>query len=186
MSKKIFTTQDVAQLLSCDLTTVIKWVNAAKLNAYKTPGGHRRIEKADLLEFIKKYDMPMPDELQEVSRVLIVDDDPQFIEMTAAVLGQIENIRLDSAKEGFEAGEKVISFNPHVVILDIKLPGIDGFEVCRRIKDREETAGVKVIAVTAYGTLDDKNRIMECGADHYFQKPVKSEQLISTVKKLLP
>jgi len=185
MSKKIFTTQEVAQLLSCDLTTVIKWVNAGKLNAYKTPGGHRRIEKEDLVKFIRGYDMPMPDELQEVNRVLIVDDDPQFVEMIAAVLGKLENIRLDSAKEGFEAGEKVISFNPHVVILDIRLPGIDGFEVCRRIKDREETAGVKIIAVTAYGTPDDKKRILECGADHYFQKPLKAEQFLNTVQKLL-
>ena len=68
----------------------------------------------------------------------------------------------------------------------MKLPGIDGFEVCRRIKDREETAGVSVIAVTAYGTPDDKKRILECGADHYFQKPVKAEQLLNTVNKLLP
>lgn len=173
-------------MLSCDLTTVIKWVNAGKLDAYKTPGGHRRIEKEDLIRFISQYDMPMPEDLQEVNRVLIVDDDPEFTEMTAAVLRKIQNIRLDSAKEGFEAGEKVISFRPHVVILDMKLPGIDGFEVCRRIKEREETAGVKVIAVTAYGTPDDKNRILECGADHYFQKPVKAEQLLNTVKKLLP
>jgi len=173
-------------MLSCDLTTVIKWVNAGKLNAYKTPGGHRRIEKEDLIKFISQYDMPMPEDLQEVSRVLIVDDDPEFIEMTAAVLKKIENIRLDSAKEGFEAGEKVVSFRPHVVILDMRLPGIDGFEVCRRIKDREDTAGVSVIAVTAYGTPDDKKRILECGADHYFQKPVKAEQLLNTVNKLLP
>jgi len=186
MSKKIFTTQEVAQLLSCDLTTVIKWVNAGKLNAYKTPGGHRRIEKHDLVKFISQYDMPMPEKLREVNRVLIVDDDPLFVEMAAAILGKVENISIDSAKEGFEAGEKVISFRPHVVILDMKLPGIDGFEVCRRIKDREETAGVKVIAVTAYGTPDDKKRILECGADHYFQKPVKAEQLLNTVQKLLP
>ncbi|MCD6311806.1 MAG: response regulator [Elusimicrobia bacterium] len=186
MNKKIFTTQEVAQLLSCDLTTVIKWVNAGKLGAYKTPGGHRRIEKEGLVKFISKYNMPMPDELLEENRVLIVDDDPEFTEMTAAVLRKIDNIRLNSAKEGFEAGEKVISFRPHVVILDIKLPGIDGFEVCRRIKDSEETAGVKIIAVTAYGTPDDKKRILECGADHYFQKPVKSEQFLNTVKKLLP
>jgi len=185
MIKQIFTTQEVAMMLSCDLTTVIKWVNTGKLKAYKTPGGHRRIEKADLVEFIKKYEMPFPEELKELNRILIVDDDPEFIEMAAIILGKIENVRLDSAKEGFEAGEKVISFNPNVVVLDIKLPGIDGYEVCRRIKSREETKDVKVLAVTAYGSTEDKNKALGCGADGYLQKPIKSEQFIKAVQNLL-
>ncbi|GAF94703.1 unnamed protein product, partial [marine sediment metagenome] len=121
MSKRIFTTQDVSRMLSCDLTTVIKWVNEGKLKAYKTPGGHRRIEEADLTDFVKKFKLPFPEELKSENRVLIVDDDPNFITLAAGYLGQIENICLDSAGEGFTAGEKVISFNPHIVILDVKL-----------------------------------------------------------------
>ena len=115
-----------------------------------------------------------------------MDDAPEFIEMAAAVLGKIENVRLDSAKEGFEAGEKAIAFKPHVVILDIKLPGIDGYEVCRRLKSREETKNVRVVAVTAYGSMEDKKKALESGADHYFQKPVKTEQFLKTVQNLLP
>lgn len=186
MKRRIFTTQDVSRMLSCDLTTVIKWVNEGKLKAYKTPGGHRRIEDADLTDFVKKFKLPFPEELKSENRILIVDDDPDFINLAADYLGQIENICLDSASEGFTAGEKVISFNPHVVILDVKLPGIDGYEVCRRIKGKEETKGIKIVVVTAYDSPQDRRNALESGADVYFAKPLKSEQFVSTIKKLLP
>ncbi|MFH1352137.1 MAG: response regulator [bacterium] len=185
MPKKIFTTQDVSRMLSCDLTTVIKWVNEGKLKAYKTPGGHRRIEGPDLVDFVKKFKLPFPDELKEENRILIVDDDPDFVSLTAGYLQKVDNIRIDSANEGFLAGEKVISFNPHVVILDVKLPGIDGYEVCRRIKEREETKGIKILVVTAYDSPQDRRTALESGADVYFVKPLKSDQFVSTVKKLL-
>ncbi|MFH1958606.1 MAG: response regulator [bacterium] len=185
MNKKIFTTQDVSRMLSCDLTTVIKWVNEDKLKAYKTPGGHRRIEGPDLVDFVKKFKLPFPDELKEENRVLIVDDDPDFVSLTAGYLQKVDNIRIDSANEGFMAGEKVISFNPHVVILDVKLPGIDGYEVCRRIKEREETKGIKIVVVTAYDSPQDRRNALESGADVYFAKPLKSDQFVSTVKKFL-
>jgi len=173
-------------MLACDLTTVIKWSNDGKLKAYKTPGGHRRIEEADLADFVKKFKLPFPEELKSENRILIVDDDPDFITLAAGYLGRIENIRLDSAGEGFTAGEKVISFSPHVVILDVKLPGIDGYEVCRRIKEKEETKNIKIVVVTAYDSPQDRNNALESGADVYFSKPLKSEQFVSTIKKLLP
>jgi len=80
----------------------------------------------------------------------------------------------------------VISFSPHVVILDVKLPGIDGYEVCRRIKEKEETKNIKIVVVTAYDSPQDRNNALESGADVYFSKPLKSEQFVSTIKKLLP
>jgi len=172
-------------MLSCDLTTVIKWVNEDKLKAYRTPGGHRRIEEASLVNFVKKFKLPFPDELKGENRILIVDDDSDFVSLTAGYLQKIDNIRLDSASEGFMAGEKVISFNPRIVILDIKLPGIDGYEVCRRIKEREETKHIKIVVVTAYDSPQDRRNALDSGADVYFAKPVKSEEFVSTIKKLL-
>ncbi|MCD6423614.1 MAG: response regulator [Elusimicrobia bacterium] len=184
-NKSIFTTQEVAELLSCDLTTVIKWVNSGKLNAYKTPGGHRRIEKSELLKFIKKYNLPFPEELKEENRILIVDDDPEFVEIARGYLKEIKDAKIEVASDGFSAGEKVISFKPHLVILDIKLPGLDGFEVCRNIKSDENTSQIKIIAVTAYDSPQDKKKILESGADHYFSKPLERGKFLNTVEKLL-
>jgi len=183
--KNIFTTQDVAELLSCDLTTVIKWVNSGKLNAYKTPGGHRRIEKGELIKFIKKYNLPFPEELKEENRILIVDDDPEFVEIVIGYLREIKDAKIEVASDGFSAGEKVVAFTPHLVILDIKLPGIDGFEVCKKIRSDEKTSHAKIIAVTAYNSPQDKKKILDSGADYYFPKPLDGTKFLNTVKKLL-
>ena len=172
-------------MLSCDLTTVIKWVNAGKLKAYKTPGGHRRIAKEDLVEFIKKYNMPFPDELKEENRILIVDDDAEFREIAKGYLQKLEDIKIEEASDGFEAGEKVISFKPHVVILDIRLPGVDGYEVLRRIKKNEETKKVKVVAATAFSSPEDRKKVMALGADLYIGKPLKAEHFLNSIKRLL-
>jgi excisionase family DNA binding protein len=172
-------------MLSCDLTTVLKWVNAGKLKAYKTPGGHRRIAKEDLVEFIKKYNMPFPEELKEENRILIVDDDAEFREILRGYLQKVDNIKIDEASDGFEAGEKIISFKPHIVILDIRLPGVDGYEVLKRIKKNSETKNVKVVAVTAFSSPEGRKKVMGLGADQYFGKPLKADHFINSIKRLL-
>ena len=168
--------------------TIINWIEAGHIKAYKTVGGHRRIKREDLEFFMKKQGIPIPGEDQDRGRkrILVVDDDPIIVETIVQGLKEDEqNYEVISASDGFEAGLKVKEFKPHLMILDIMMPGIKGDEVCKKIKSDEETENIKILILSAY--LDEKKfKIMEeYGADICFSKPLQLPRLKEEVSRLL-
>jgi len=168
--------------------TIINWIEAGHINAYKTVGGHRRIKKSDLEDFMRKQGIPIPEQEinSERKRILIVDDDPIIVETIVQALEEEEhNYEIVSASDGFEAGLQVNHFRPHLLILDIMMPDIKGYEVCKRIKTNEETKDTKIIVLSAY--LDDEKfkKMKEYGADLCFSKPLPLPQLREEVAKAL-
>ena len=173
--------------------TIINWVESGHIKAYKTVGGHRRIKKLDLEEFMRQQGIPIPDEAlpgarvaDDRKRILVVDDDPIIVETIVQALEEDEhNYELISASDGFEAGLQVNHFSPHLIILDIMMPDIKGFEVCQKIKNSPETCDIKIIVLSAY--LDEeKFKIMKAnGADVCFSKPLPLPQLKKEVAQLL-
>ncbi|MFB0521194.1 MAG: helix-turn-helix domain-containing protein, partial [Desulfatiglandales bacterium] len=99
--------------------TIINWIEAGHIEAYKTVGGHRRIKKLDLEDFMRKQGIPIPEEemLSERKRILIVDDDPIIVETIVQALEEEEyDYEILSASDGFEAGLQVNHFKPHLLI----------------------------------------------------------------------
>src|SRR5262245_35885100 len=91
MPKETFTTFEISRFCNVFVTTVANWIDEGKLPAYRTPGGHRRVMRRDLLEFMAKYNIPIPDDLSgdHETKVLVVDDDPDMIQIvTDALLRQ--------------------------------------------------------------------------------------------------
>jgi len=168
--------------------TIINWIEAGHINAYKTVGGHRRIKRSDLEDFMRKQGIPIPEEeiISERKRILIVDDDPIIVETLVQGLEEEEyDYEIISASDGFEAGLQVNHFKPHLLILDIMMPDIKGFEVCKKIKTNEQTKNTKIIVLSAY--LDDEKfkKMKEYGADICFSKPLPLPQLKEEVAKML-
>jgi len=168
--------------------TIINWIDAGHISAYKTVGGHRRIKKSDLEAFMKKQGIPIPEEKQEdeKKRILVVDDDPIISETIVQALEEDEyDYEVVSASDGFEAGLQINHFSPHLLILDIMMPDIKGDEVCKKIKSNEDTKDIKIIVLSAY--LDDEKfkKMKEHGADICFSKPLPLPQLKKEVAKLL-
>jgi excisionase family DNA binding protein len=168
--------------------TIINWIEAGHIEAYKTVGGHRRIKKANLHAFMRKQGMPFPEKEinSERKRILIVDDDPIIVETLVQALEEEDyNYEIISASDGFEAGLQVNHFRPHLMILDIMMPDIKGFEVCKKIKSNEETKDTKIIVLSAY--LDDEKfkKMKEYGADLCFSKPLPLPRLREEVAKML-
>src|SRR5687768_514058 len=129
--KKPYTTYEIAEFCEVTMKAVTQWIDQGKLPAYRTPGGHRRIRPSDFVAFLKRYQMPVPEALQslEKPRVLIVDDDKIIVALVKRILAKIGRpLTIDVAYDGFEAGQKVASFLPDLVLLDLKLPGLDGFQ----------------------------------------------------------
>jgi len=179
MKARIYTTFEISRFCSVDISTVMGWVDDGKLEAYRTPGGHRRISHEDLLSFLEKYRMPVHPLLKKVStRVLIVDDDPVEVRMLKRSLGRMmPSAELDVANDGFEAGRKLETFQPDLIILDLMLPGVDGFQVCRNIRADERKKGVKILAISGLRSSETEKKILAMGADGFIAKPFKIDDI---------
>ena len=187
MKDQLYTTHQISTICSVYPTTVINWVNEGKLPAFATPGGHRRVKKSDLIDFIKKHNMPMPEELSkgDKARVLAIDDDPKIARMVKTLLEAEEDIEVAITKNAFEAGIRVSQWVPDLILLDILMPEIDGFEVCRRIRKGKRTKDIPVIAITVLKDERDVKKIRANGFTDYLAKPFKSKDLIEMVRKHL-
>ena len=179
------TTGQVAKACEVSLVAVKNWIREGKLKAFQTPGGHFRIPADELRRFRAAHSFP--EENGEPSRILVVDDDPQSVEVVLLALSATQPPpKLEAAFNGYEGLLKVGTFRPHLLMLDLRMPELDGFEVCRRIKGDPATMDTKVLAITAYPEEFAKEKILECGADAFLAKPFKITELIAQVRQLIP
>jgi|Deesub1362A_J573_1020465.scaffolds.fasta_scaffold06510_3 DNA-binding response OmpR family regulator len=119
-----------------------------------------------------------------MARILIIDDEPEIITLTRMMLQKAgyEVIEAESGKEGLEILEKD---KIDLVLLDVVMPGMNGWEVCRKIKADEKLRQIPVVMFTVYDSREDIIRSHECGADAYLSKPFDREELLDVVRRLL-
>ena len=151
-------------------------------------GGHRRITKEELDRYLKKQQIPTfdPSTAEARKKILVVDDDKIIVETIVQSLEEDEHgYDMISAADGFEAELQVAHFKPDLIILDIMMPDINGYELCKKLKSNSETKDIKIIVLSAY--LDDENykQMKEYGADACFSKPLPLPELREQVAKLL-
>lgn len=120
----------------------------------------------------------------EKRRVLIVDDEPHIIRSLGFVLSK-GGYEVAEARSGRQALESVRDIRPDLVFLDVMLPELDGYEVCRRIKGSVDTARTYVVMLTAKGLDDDRTRGVEAGADEYMTKPFSPSRALEKVNEIL-
>ncbi|MBM4339776.1 MAG: response regulator [Deltaproteobacteria bacterium] len=185
---EILTVSQASKYCNVSPKTIINWIEAGHLKAYKTVGGHRRIKKEDMDKFLRDKGMPLPDEGkgEERKKILVVDDDKIIVETIVQALEEDEyGYEMISASDGFEAGLQVNHFKPDLLILDIMMPDINGYEVCQKVKSNPETKETKIIVLSAYLNDGAFKQMKDHGADACFSKPLPLEQLKFEVAKLL-
>ena len=177
-AKGYLTPQEVADLLMVSPITVRQWAQKGWLEAQTTPGGHRRFLHRHVEGFAQARGLTLYRGGDELTRVLIVDDDAQFSRFLVEALSQrSREITIEVATSGFEAGQKMYSFAPHIVLLDLMMPGLDGFTMCRQIKEQPAAKGTDVIAITGFCTPENEDRILSAGAKACLAKPLNLELL---------
>lgn len=177
-TKLYLTPGQVAELFMVTAAAVRLWAEKGELKALMTPGGHRRFLKTDMLEFAKSRNLELKEIENKKQRVLIVDDDKQFSGYLSKLLKKYpEQFVVDVANDGFAAGIKVPVFQPDIVLLDLMMPGLDGFQVCQRLMSYENGESIRVIAMTGYPTLENNERILAAGAEACLAKPIDRENL---------
>lgn len=184
------TTGEIAEFCHVSLRAVSKWISLGKLKAYRTPGRHSRVEFADFMSFLVKYNMPVPAGLRlpeksgNKNRVLVVDDDRITVEFIRATLVKERNYIVEVAYNGFEAGLKYGRIKPDLVILDIRMPKMDGFELCSRIRKDTGMSQPKILAVSSLAGREWIRKIRNLGADDYLEKPLTKDALLRKIEWL--
>ncbi|HUU29280.1 MAG TPA: response regulator, partial [archaeon] len=115
-------------------------------------------------------------------KVLVVDDEDAFRQSLVGALQKETSFNVKEAADGYEAGRMIGGFDPDVLVLDIVMPGIDGFRVCSDIRSREKGDQIRIIAVTGYPDEKMFQQAREAGADECLAKPVDVNTLIDLIR----
>jgi len=182
-TRKYVSIPEAAKMCGVGRTTMWKWVKSGDMNAMVTPGGHHRILSEDIERFIQTHAMPIFDDTRRKT-ILIVDDDPAVRSFLKKRLTR-EGWHAETAADGFQAGVKLSTLRPDLVILDLVMPGMDGFEVCSLIKRDRSLNHTKILALTGHHTSENKGRIMAAGADDCLSKSDDNASLMSRILELL-
>ncbi|MBW1877728.1 MAG: response regulator [Deltaproteobacteria bacterium] len=184
-----YTTYQVAKFFGVSLPTVVNWVNSGLLSAHRTPGGHRRLARNDVIAFARQHEYPLAKELLGTGdgkkKILVVDDEQDFSEMVREYLSMKEDFEVEVADSGFQAGFTVARFKPDLILMDLMMPDMDGFEVHRMLRDDVDTRHIPVIACTAYRDPVVDARVREERFDGFMEKPLKLDSLLTVIRKHL-
>jgi len=126
-----------------------------------------------------------PRQPERPSRVLVVDDNAQNLELLVEYLQSMGGLQTATATDGLEALEVVRIFQPDLIVLDIMMPRMSGFEVCQKLKADPETRDIPILMVTALNEMGDIERAVEAGTDDFLSKPVNRLELLTRVRTLL-
>jgi two-component system, OmpR family, alkaline phosphatase synthesis response regulator PhoP len=118
------------------------------------------------------------------SRVLIADDNEPNRELLEVYLADVD-CEIATAVDGRDTLDKVAAFHPDVILLDVMMPKLSGFEVCQRLKGDPATSPIMILMVTALGELGDIERAVEAGTDDFLSKPVNKVELVKRVENML-
>ena len=183
MDKEILTTFEAAKYCHVHAGTIKNWIRDENLKAFKTLGGHRRIYRKDLDDFLKDNNIPINnDSLTCHRRVLIIDSSTQARETILKGLQRGTSYEVATAADAFEGGELLASFKPDLVILNQELNGLNTEEIAHRIKRTQYLNRVRVIMLT---TAAERKTPAENAVDHYFPLPVDPERLSRETARIL-
>ncbi len=156
------------------------WAKKGELQSVSTPGGHRRFARHEVERFAREKDLTIQLPTDDALRILIVDDDVAMADYLSEFLRSVDaSVTTMIANDGYAAGELVQVFQPHVVLLDLIMPGLDGFDVCVRIRNNPATKATRVITMTGFHDDVNVDRSLQAGAECCIKKPLDHDQLLT-------
>lgn len=184
--KQVFTTGEVAQICKVSQQTVIRCFDSGKLNGFRVPGSRfRRIPREALVAFMKTNQIPMDQLETGKKRVLVVDDDDAIIEMFTDLLERDGRFEVKTARTGYDAGIVTEQFRPDVMLLDYKLPDINGNVVCRTIRANPNYKHMQIIIISGVADPDEVAELKTAGADDFIRKPFDINAVIHRIAELV-
>ncbi|MCO4770177.1 MAG: response regulator [Deltaproteobacteria bacterium] len=185
--RKAFSTQQAAALCGVDRRSMLRWVKAGVLPSYQTGGGRWRIQPDDLVAFMRDRGMAVPAELAPSwPTVVIVDDDEGFVNaLRRVVSARRPDARVLTAMDGFTGGMLVAAERPDLLLLDVQMEGLDGVEVCRRIRADASLGSISIVILSGHLNEELEAELRGLGVLHCLRKPVPPAQIHGLLDKHL-
>jgi excisionase family DNA binding protein len=159
--------------------TVRLWASRGLLKSVNTPGGHRRFRVDDVDEFIAKRQQVRSRTRNGRSRLLIIGDDAQFARhLSNLIAARAPTVSVEIATDGFSAGIKYEAMRPDIVTLDLQMPDLDGFAVCRLLTSMFGGQKPRIVALSGFLSAENVTRIQAAGADAYLVKTTAPDLLL--------
>ena len=185
----VYSALEVANICGVANQTAINWIRNGYLKAYSTPGGQYRVYADDLVGFMTERNMRVPENLASLcnhnsnTSILVVEDEMGLNTVLHQYLSkEFAGTQVYQAFDGFEAGALMSSKKPTVVVLDLNLPGVDGFELCKKINSSDDFGNPAIIVITALQDSGIEDKIQEMNAVAFFRKHVVLDELSQAIK----
>jgi excisionase family DNA binding protein len=184
--KDLFTTGEAAEICRVSQQTIIRCFDAGRLEGFRVPGSKfRRIPRQSLVKFMRDNSIPI-DALESGKRkILVVDDDPEIVELIVDVLTRDGRFDVKTASSGYEAGIATQRFRPDLILLDYMLPDVNGNVVCQTIRRNPEFENIKIIIVSGVVKQDEIDQLLKSGAEGFVKKPFNTTELTDKITAAL-
>lgn len=180
--KDLFTTGEAADVCKVSQQTIIRCFDSGRLEGFRVPGSKfRRIPRQSLIKFMKDNKIPLDAVDSGKRKVLIVDDDPEIVELIVDVLGRDGRFETQTASSGYEAGMATEKFRPELILLDYMLPDVNGNVVCQTIKRNPDFEDIKIIIVSGVVKREEIEQLLKSGAEDFIKKPFTVKELSNKV-----
>lgn len=186
LNKTVYTTGEVAEICNISQQTVIRCFDSGRLKGFRVPGSRfRRIPRESLIQFMQDNEIPLEQLDRGKKRVLVVDDEPEIVDMLVEWLERDGRFEVVTATTGFDAGYRTREFHPDVMILDYMLPDINGNLVVQRVRSDPELQDVRIIIVSGIVNRDEVQGLLDSGADDFIKKPFIISDLVKRIAELV-
>ena len=184
--KDLYTTGEAAEICKVSQQTIIRCFDAGRLDGFRVPGSKfRRIPRQNLIKFMKDNNIPLDALGSGKKKILIVDDDPEIIELLVDVLSRDGRFDVKAASSGYDAGMLTQQLHPDLILLDYMLPDVNGNIVCQTIRRNPEFENVKIIIISGVIREDEIEQLLKSGAEDFMRKPFDITELITRITDVL-
>lgn len=182
--KKPLSVGQVAEICRVSKKTVLNWIYDGGMKAFTTYGGHYRIWPANVKKFLDAAGMDIPFDYVDdrTTHILVIDDDPTFSNiLKSAIVAELPEVEVTTTDDGYEGLMLMGELKPHLIILDIKMPKLDGFQVLELLKNKRGDHDPKVLVITGFLDQDTRERLSKTIADHWMDKLTDITVMIKTI-----
>ena len=184
--KSFYTTGEVADVCKLSQQTIIRCFDDGRLKGFRVPGSRfRRVPRESLEAFMIECGIPVSELESGLQKILVVDDDPEIVELLVDVLERDGRFEVRTASSGYDAGLLTQEFRPNLMILDYMLPDVNGNVVCKTIRENPTFQNLKIIIVSGVTNQEEIDQLLELGADAFLAKPFGIDELIAKIAEHL-
>jgi excisionase family DNA binding protein len=184
--RDVLTTWEAARYCAVSPYTIRRWILAGRLRAYSTPGGHRRIRRPELDEFLKAHNMPLPEDFREGKRSVLLLVPEGMAGLASLVEAFSPDLQVRLCHQPFLAGFTLAAHPPDLMLVDVDQPRWGGIEPCQVVRDSAASSRVRVAALTSRATVEVHEALDRAGVLAVFAKPADPAEILMFLKGQFP